>query len=258
MKNQKVSTSLGTIILVIFSITAGVIVWQVMKNQEATYEATQIITSNQNNLQSNSNTPPLSNLSSTASLIEKAISSDISTWKEYKNNEFGFSVSYPEELKLASTGSAGQIFGKLIHTNNSTGNIEALVTIYEPATKNISNKPFAKMLSDYKKDYFVNDQRKVVITKQEEKNINGIEMLKQVYSAGDDKEKSKTVRIQLNQSDFDENNIDKMSFGYEHNAIRYIIPNKKGMFIIINTWKSDDNYENLLDKIMSTFHNGTN
>lgn len=34
MKNQKVSTLLGTIVLVIFSITAGVLVWQVIKNRE--------------------------------------------------------------------------------------------------------------------------------------------------------------------------------------------------------------------------------
>lgn len=34
MKNQKVSTALGTIVIVIFTITAGAFVWQVVKNRE--------------------------------------------------------------------------------------------------------------------------------------------------------------------------------------------------------------------------------
>ncbi|KKP97642.1 MAG: hypothetical protein UR99_C0008G0023 [Candidatus Moranbacteria bacterium GW2011_GWD2_36_12] len=107
MKNQKVSTGLGTIVLVIFSIAAGMLVWQVMKNREVA-EAPQnvvdvkkniVIPQNKQGAQQDQSKTQTTTNNSKSTIITK-INDDRKTWKTFHDNNGGIKLSYPSELSL--------------------------------------------------------------------------------------------------------------------------------------------------------------
>jgi len=93
MKNQKVSTKLGTIALVIIAITVGIFVWLIEKKQEATEQLQPVI---ENQVQQNKEQQQVNGNNKSDCLLNN--SSEKTEWKTFKNDQYKFEIQYPSNF----------------------------------------------------------------------------------------------------------------------------------------------------------------
>lgn len=86
MDNKKIPTSVGTIVIVIIAITAGVLVWKYEKQQERDV--------------SSSDLKIQGNKESEKDVFNNFKISDFDTWKDYRNEAIGVKIKYPKELYI--------------------------------------------------------------------------------------------------------------------------------------------------------------
>jgi hypothetical protein len=90
--NKKIPTWLGVVIIIIFAITVGVMVWRYEKNHEITKINNNVITSKEtivDNKKEESQTKQLEN--------EVSTPIDTSDWKICKSNQYNYQISYPQD-----------------------------------------------------------------------------------------------------------------------------------------------------------------
>jgi flagellar biosynthesis component FlhA len=104
MKNQKVSTGLGAIVLVIIAITVGVISWKIVKDKETTEEPQEITVQakpvEKKQVQQNQTQTQVQTDNVPKPTIITKINDDRKTWKTFQDNSSGIKLSYPFELSL--------------------------------------------------------------------------------------------------------------------------------------------------------------
>jgi hypothetical protein len=86
MKNQKVSTGLGTIVLVIIAVTVGVFVWKVEKNQSDVQQPQNVVIESK----------PDKNTQ--GEVYKKPI--DTSDWKVCKSEKYNYEFKYPSDWSI--------------------------------------------------------------------------------------------------------------------------------------------------------------
>ena len=175
----------------------------------------------------------------TTSQVPTVSTDQITNFKTYRNDKYGFEVSYPSDYKTYSVNTEGvlhpdSILFSLISIP-SRGPTGAHILIPLPLNDELAHSnPNAQSLDDYKKNYTTNDGRNVVIDDQKEMLVNGIKALRQVYS--------------------DANPIGDFNNAY-HN-LRYVFFNEK-QFIIIDGGVGGGVYsasnDKVLDQVASTF-----
>lgn len=143
MKNQKVGTGLGTIVLVIIAITIGTFAWVVIKNRDVASEVQEPVNikkpiTTQSPYQ-NENTQYGNNQSD-----EKDLSNSKITTK-YINNTYGFEFEYPQNLVITQN-ATDSVFGL---SDKPDGHWVINVTVAEN-TSNLSLKQaFDKEMNRY-------------------------------------------------------------------------------------------------------------
>jgi hypothetical protein len=93
MKNQRVSTGLGIIVLVIIAITVGAFAWKIIKGREVA-EVPQNVAVQPKLVEKNQRKQNQSQNNKQQLKIVTPI--DISSWKTYTNNDFNFTFKYPD------------------------------------------------------------------------------------------------------------------------------------------------------------------
>jgi hypothetical protein len=147
---------------------------------------------------------------------------EITDWKTYKNDEYGFEFKYPEDLKIKNN-----IIGKTYVTD--IGNFKKPLFFF---LDSINNKDILNIYND-EKNYPI--PRMMWIESNERKVINGIVMNRMIHGSQDSKSKNIYISYDFQTGD---------SSDY-HNIQTYLF--------VIYKLRSDDESERILDKMISTF-----